>query len=215
VRGIEVLQQAVIDHLRFELDRKLPLLRTAWTLDAATLPDMAKVVAGETADEAITSADEGAATWAVVTIPRLLRGPVPVEIDPAGRFIHLSRYACQIGVWVRHTNWRAAQLLRDRMAAACRACVLEYPTLDSQHRGDSGRRLVLGSYVEQFGTPVRIRAKSVTWAGAALLFEVETEESLADGSTQIPLGAVDTMTTGAAAVGPGQPFPNNDEEAPP
>lgn len=209
--GIEVLRRVIIDHFAFELSRKMPLLRAAWNLDVTTLPDMAKVVAGETADEAITSADDGAATWSVVTLPRLNRTR-PVDLDPAGRFVYLSRYACQVGVWVRDADWNAARVLRDRMTAACRLCLLEYPSLNSRQAGDSGYRLVLNSYSEQFGTPVRINNKSATWAGALLLFEVEAEESLADGSTRPPLGTSDTMATTAAAVGPTQPFP--EEETP-
>lgn len=211
--GVDALRSALIAHLRFELDRKLPLLRIAWSLDLDTLPDMAKVVAGETADEAITSLDDGAATWAVLPAPRLLRGPRPVEIDPAGRFVHQCRYACQIMVWVRHPDWDAVLALRDRLATACRLCLLEYPSLDAAQAGDSGRRLVLGSYTEQFGVPVRIRNKSVVWVGALLLFEVDTEESLTDGSTRTPLGETDTLTTAAAAVGPTQPL-SDEQEAP-
>jgi len=211
MRGIEVLQQAIIDHLVFELPRKIPLLRVAWDLDAATLPEMAKIVAGETADDAITSAVDGATTWAIVTVPRLIRAPRRVEIDPAGQFIYQNRYACQIGVWVNRANWDAARTLRDRMSATCRLCLLEYPTLNSRQAGDSGRRLVVESYTEQFGAPVRIPNKSITWAGAVLLFEVEVEESLADGSTQTPLGTPDTLITTAAAVGPTQPL---EEESP-
>lgn len=211
MRGAEALQQAIIDHLAFELDRKIPLLRSAWNLDSLILPSMAKVVAGETADEAITSLDDGAATWAVVTVPRLLRTR-PVDVDSAGRFIHMGRYSCQIGVWVRHADWNAVRALRDRMAAACRLCLLEYPSLDSRNAGDSGRRLVVGSYSEQFGVPIRIRNKSVAWAGALLLFEAEVEESLADGSTRPPLGESQALVTTAAAVGPTSPL--LDEEAP-
>jgi hypothetical protein len=130
-----------------------------------------------------------------------------MEIDPAGRFVYLNRYSCQISVWVRTVEWTTTQSQRDLMAVACRLCLLEYPTLNSQTPGDSGYRLVMNNLTEQYGTPVRIRNKSITWAGALLLFDVDVEETLADGSTQAPLGQSDALGTTAEAVGPGQPLP--------
>lgn len=207
MRGVDTLRQVIIDHLAFELPRKIPLLRVAWDYDIAQLPDMDKIIAGETVDEALSSADDGAGTWAVVNAPRLARPPRPMEIDPAGRFVYLSRYSCQLSVWVRTAEWTAARSLRDLMTVACRLCLLEYPTLTSRTQGDSGYRLAMNSLTEQYGVPVRIRNKSVTWAGALVLFEVDAEETLADGATQTPLGEVDALGTTAEAVGPTQPMP--------
>lgn len=207
MRGVDVLRQVIIDHLSFELPRKLPLLRIAWSYDTTQLPDMDKIIAGEAVDDALSSADDGASTWAVVDAPRLARPPRPVEIDPAGRFVYLSRYSCRISVWVRASEWTAARSLRDRMTVCCRLCLLEYPTLNAQVPGDSGYRLVMNNLTEQYGDLVRIRNKSITWAGALVLFEVDAEETLTDGATQVPIGEAEELTTTAEAVGPGQPMP--------
>lgn len=201
-----MLRGAIIDHLSFELPRKIPLLRIAWASSAEGLPDMKKIIAGEMVDEAI-GGDADAGSWAVVAVPRIARAPRPVEIDPAGRFVFLTRYACQVSVWARSAEWEAVRIQRDRLAAACRLCLLEYPTLSSRVVGDTGRRLVLSSLTEQYGVPVRVRNKAITWAGALLLFEVDVEETLAAGSTRTPLGSADTLSPAASAVGADQPMP--------
>ena len=203
--SIGVLRQRIIDHLSVELPRKIPLLRVAWAASADELPDMRKIIAGETVDEAI-GGDADAGSWAVVAVPRIARAPRPVEIDPAGRFVFLTRYACQVSVWARSAEWEAVQTQRDGLALACRLCLLEYPTLSSQV-GDTGHRLVLTSLTEQYGGPVRVRNKAITWAGALLLFEVDVEETLAAGSTRTPLGSADTLSPAAGAVGVDQPMP--------
>ena len=206
MRSIDVLRQRIIDHLTFELPRKIPLLRVVWALDATGLPDMSRIIAGETVDEAI-GGDVEAGAWAVTSIPRIARPPRPMEIDPAGRFVFLTRYACQIAVWARSAEWDVTRSQRDRLALACRLCLLEYPSLNSQTSGDTGYRLVLNSFTEQYGVPVRVRNKAITWAGALLLFEVDTEETLGDGSTRTPLGDVESLLPAADAVGADQPMP--------
>lgn len=199
------LRDVVRDALAIEVPRKIPLLRTQWGMTQVELPDLATIVSGAPVENALTSESD---TWATVLNPRLFKTD-QVDIDPNGLPVYMSRYSCRIYVWARAPEWALAIGIRDRLAVACRLALLEWPNLKPGIYGDTGYRLHRNTYTEQFGEPVRLveRGGGRVWAGALLAVDVDTEESLADGSTRAPIGDAHTVTPDAVAVGPDQPLP--------
>lgn len=205
MRGADGVRDKMTDLIRFEVGRKIPLLREAWSLDQAHAPDVDKVVSGEAPDDALTS--EGA-TWVMVINPRLLR-TARVDIDAAGRPVYMTRYSCRVYVWAKGEDWEQTIAARDNTALAVRLCFLEYPNMSATTAGDTGYRMHENTYTEEFGEPHRkTRAGGRLWAGAVLSIDVDCEESLADGSTREPIGDVDQpVDVDTNAVGPLVPLP--------
>jgi hypothetical protein len=204
VRGADAIRDRLVALLRFEVARKVPLLRTAWDLTAATLPEIDQLTSGEAPDRVLDSKGD---TWVCVINPRLLK-TTRVDIK-AGLPVYLTRYSCRIYVWAKSDGWADAIAARDHLAVACRLALLEYPNLTADTAGDTGYRLHENTYTEEFGEPLRMpdpRGNRV-WVGAVLAIDADVQETLEDGSTRPPLGTADTLTVTVDAVGPGQPFP--------
>lgn len=199
------LRDVVRDALAAEVPRKIPLLRTRWGLTAIELPDVGRIVSGEPVENALTGDSD---TWVTVLNPRLFKTD-QVDIDPSGLPVYMSRYSCRIYTWARASEWALAVAIRDRLAVVCRLALLEWPNLRPGTYGDTGYRLHRNTYTEQFGDALRLteRAGGRVWAGAMLAVDIDTEESLADGSTRAPIGDARTVTPDAFAVGPDQPLP--------
>ena len=205
MRGADGVRDKMADLIRFEVGRKIPLLRDVWSLDQSRVPDVDMVVSGEAPDDALTS--EGS-TWVMVINPRLLKTS-RVDIDAAGRPVYMTRYSCRVYVWAKGEDWAETIAARDNVALAVRLCFLEYPNMSATTAGDTGYRMHENTYTEEFGEPHRkSRAGGRLWAGAVLSIDVDCEESLADGSTRTPIGDVEQpVDTTANAVGPLAPLP--------
>lgn len=203
MRGANGVRDAMAELLRYEVARKLPLLREVWSLDATTAPDVDKFLSGEPPDHALTSEGD---VWVSVINPRLVR-TVRVDIKD-GLPVYMTRYSCRVYVWVRAKDWATAIAARDNTAVACRLALLEYPNLSATVHGDTGYRLHENTYTEEFGEPQRYeRTGGRVMAGAVLSIDMDCEETLADGSTRPPIGSVDSVSTDITAAGADTPLP--------
>lgn len=207
MRGADGVRDRIVELLKFEVARKVPLLRVAWDQTATTIPALDEIVSGESTDRALDSRGQ---TWCVVINPRLLNTMRVGIVD--GLPEYLTRYSCRVYVWSKGANWAEAIAQRDNLAVACRLSLLEYPNLDPEARGDTGYRLHENTYTEEFGEPLRLgNAKGGrVWAGAVLAIDVDCQETIADGSTRPPIGEAEEISTTATVVGPGQPLPEGD-----
>jgi hypothetical protein len=188
------------------LPRKIPLLRATWGLDDNSLPMITDITSGESVENALTSKKD---SWILVINPRLLKTD-QVDIDPTGLPVYNARYSCRIMVWAIGVNWDAAIEARDNLAVAVRLCLLEWPNLEYGTYGNTNFRLHRNTYTEEFGVPMRTQGNSAggrVWAGAQLSVDVDREDGLTDGSLRPPIGAANTVTTTAHAVGPTEPMP--------
>lgn len=212
MKGANGVRDKVAELLGLEMPRKVPLLREAWDLDAAALPDVDVITSGETADNALDSRGK---SWVEVINPRLLK-TVRVDIDTAGRPVYRSRYSARIYVWALGDTWESSKLARDNLAVVVRLSLIEYPTL-TLAGGDSGWLLHEDTITEEYGEPQRINRRPGNvgpvrvWAAAVLSYEIDAEETTADGSTRPPLGLNNDTFVTPQGYGPGTPFP---EEGP-
>lgn len=204
MKGANGVRDKLAELLAYETARKLPLLRTVWSLDQAHAPDVDQVVSGETPDNALTSEGD---VWVIVINPRLVRTN-RVDIDDAGRPVYMTRYSCRVYVYAKGGDWDEAVAARDNVAVACRLALLEYPNLSVDEPGDTGYRLHENTYTEEFGEPRRLdRSGGRVWCANVLSIELDCEETLADGSTRPPIGQVDSaLLTDTEVVGPTQPL---------
>lgn len=204
MRGADGVRDKLAALLLSEVRTKIPLLRTAWSAYAVTIPNLDEVVSGESPDMALDSRGD---TWVLVLNPRLLSVRRTDIID--GQPEYMSRYACRVYTWAKGNTWEHAISARDNLAAAVRLALLQYPNLDNKAQGDTGYRLYENTYTEEFGEPLRLtNAKGRrVWAGAVHAIDLDCQETLADGSTRLPIGTADTVTTNATVVGPTQPLP--------
>lgn len=205
MRGSDGVRDQLAELLRYEVTRKIPLLRAVWALDQEDLPDLERVVSGETEDNALTSEGD---TWVIVVNPRFLKTH-RVDIDDAGRPVYMTRYSCRVLVYAKGDDWRTAKAARDNLVVACRLSLLEYPNLSAVVRGDTGYRLHEDTYTEENGEPSRNPGDGGrVWAASILSIDLDCQETLADGSTRPPIGAVDTpVELDTNAVGPSDPLP--------
>lgn len=208
MRGADGVRDKLAGLLHSEMPRKLGLLAEAWQAlvvdPGITIPELDQVVSGEAPDNAIASETD---TAVLVLNPRLQNLKM-VDIEN-GLPVFMSRYSCRIYAWARGETWAEAVSARDNLAVAARLSLLEYPTLDNQVHGDTGYRLLINTYTEEFGEPYRLaNAKGRRAVAAAVLaIDLDCEETLADGSTREPLGVAEQIVTTATLVGPGQPLP--------
>jgi hypothetical protein len=209
VRGADGVRDKIAALLLDEVPTKIGLLRTAWVaIPGVSLPDLDEVSSGELTDNAMLAEYT---TAIMVTNPRLLNLKM-VDIED-GRPVYMTRYACRIYIWARGEDWPEAITFRDNLAVSARLALLEYPTLDNKLHGDTGYRLLVNTYTEEFGEPFRLanaKGRRVL-APAVLAIDLDCEETLADGSTREPLGVSETITTTATLVGPGQPLPEEND----
>lgn len=187
--------------LASEMPRKIPLLREAWNVDAAKLPEVTKVISGDLPEQALS----GGESLVVVINPRLLRSNRTGDFDENGSPEYRSRYSCRVYIWALGNDWDGAIAARDNLAACARLCLFEYPTLTNQG-GDTGYLMYENTYTEDFGVPLR-GAGSRCWAAAILSIDADVEEHVDDGSTVPPLGTAQQIAATTTAVGPLQPFP--------
>jgi hypothetical protein len=210
VKGADGVRDQIVSLLQFEVARKVPLLRTAWDLQAVSMPEIEQLVSGEPPDLVLDSSGN---TWVNVINPRFL-STRRVDIR-RGLPVYLTRYSCRVYVWSKSDSWAEAIASRDHLAVACRLSLLEYPNLSPGARGDTGYRLHENTYTEEFGEPFRVRNPkgNRAWAGAVLAIDADVEETLEDGSTRTPIGdpaLPNTLTITAEAAGPGQPLPGEE-----
>lgn len=190
--------------ITFELPRKIVLLREAWAVDENQLPDLDMVASGEVTDSHLKA---DLSTQVIVVTPKQ-RKQTRVDIDAAGRPVYMTRYACQIFVWVKATMWQNSVDARDITTDAVRRALIEWPNLTPGVRGDSGYRVHEDTLQIEFGTPLRmVNNGGRLWCGSVLNVDIEAEETLADGSTREPIGTVETIQTTTTVRGPDQPFP--------
>jgi hypothetical protein len=185
-----------------DLPRRIPLLREQRLWGAEQLPDVDRVVSGTTDEETVRAS--GKPTWVIVENPRLLRMTATGDFSPQGEAEFHALYACRVIVWHLGKDWGLATAGRDHVAEACRGCLVQYPSL-SVEPGDSGYRLNLPTYTEDYGTPALARDHRA-WAAAILRTDVVVEEYLDDGSTLPPLGTVGSVDQDSYAVGFDQPM---------
>jgi hypothetical protein len=206
MRGADGVRDKLAELFAQELPRKIPLIREARAWGAELLPDVDRIVSGNVEDETIKTAGVKWRTWVVVVNPRLVRMTPTGDFSPTGEPEFHSLYSCRVIVWHLGDDWHLAIAGRDHVAEAARACLVQYPTLSTEP-GDSGYRLNVPTYTEDFGTPARANnSNTKTWAAAILTVEVLVEEHLDDGSTLPALGAVQTVEPESYASGFDQPM---------
>lgn len=204
MRGANGVRDRIAALLEYEVARKVPLLRVAWSMSVAQIPGLDKVSSGEAPDFALTSEGD---TWVNVINPKLLSMTRVGILNGLPQY--MTRYACRVYVWVKGEDWAGAINARDNLAVACRLALLEYPNLTPGTRGDTGYRLHENTYTEDFGEPFRLQQSKGgrVWAGAVLAIDADCQETLVDGSTRAPLGEAEEISTSATAVGPLEPLP--------
>lgn len=211
VRGADGVRDQMAALFAVEMPRKIDLIRQARAWGAEVLPDVDRIVSGNVTEETLSAHGSKWRTWVVVVNPRLVRATPTGDFSPAGEFEFHSLYSCRVLVWHLGEDWDLAIAGRDHVAEAARACLFQYPTL-SVEPGDSGYRVNLPTYSEDYGDPARSGTKNAgkTWAASILTVEVLVEEYLDDGSTLPPLGVMETIGTESYAVGFTQPLPGED-----
>jgi hypothetical protein len=201
MRGANGVRDQMTLLLASEMPRKNPLLREAWNLDAAKLPDVERFVSGDLPEQALS----GKGSLVVVINPRLLKAVRTGDFSPLGAPEYRSRYSCRVYIWALGDDWDGAIAARDNLAACARLCLFEYPTL-AVEGGDTGYLIFENTYTEDFGVPVRASG-SRCWAAAILSIDADVEEFVDAGSTVPALGAAEQITPTTTAVGPTQPLP--------
>lgn len=208
VRGPDGVRNGIAALLGEVLPVKVPLLRAAFGITQDELPDIDVVASGEIPESSLSSLGM---TWVEVINPRLLPGMRRVDIDPSGYPVYRLRYACRIYCWALGLDWDSALKRRDMIAAAVRASLLEFPTLQTAP-GDHPQGYLVheDTYTEEYGAPVRAPNDSGrTWASALCSIDMWSEESMADGAMRPAIGAAETTRIGASIVGPTQPIPDD------
>lgn len=203
--GARGCRDQVATALTYELPRKIMLLRDAWEVDENALPTLDSVTSGEVTD-AHLSAHE---TTQVIVVTPKQRKQYRVDIDAAGRPVYMTRYAVQVFVWVKSSNWQNSLDARDNTTEAVRRALIEWPNLTPGVRGDSGYRVHEDTLQVEFGTPMRmVNNGGRLWCGSVLSLDLDVEETLSAGSTREPIGTVNEIVTTTRVAGPDQPFPN-------
>lgn len=206
MRGANAVRDRIAILLASEMPRKIPLLREAWNLNADRLPDVDHWVSGDIPEETVNGM--AGAAWVVAVNPRLLRMVRTGDLSPAGDPEYHCRYACRVYVWTLGADWDTAIAARDNLTACARLSLAQYPTLTNMG-GDTGYLMHEDTYTEDFGVPVR-SSGSRCWAAAIMSVDVDVEEFIDAGSTVPALGVAETVDASAFAVGPDQPFPEED-----
>lgn len=206
MRGADGVRDQLALLFATELPRKIPLLRTQRGWGAEMLPDVDRIVSGDVADETIRGG--GTPTWVVVVNPRLVRMTPTGDFSELGEAEFHNLYSCRVLVWHLGRDWDLAIAGRDHVAEACRLCLVQYPTLSTEP-GDSGFRLNVPTYTEDFGVPARVQSGKA-WAASILSVDVLVEEHLDDGSTLPALGTVGTVEPDPYAVGFTEPMRNEE-----
>lgn len=201
MRGANGVRDRIALLLSSEMPRKITLLRQAWALDAALLPEVSRFISGDPPENIVKEEE----SLIAVINPRLLRAVRTGDFSDLGAPEYRSRYACRVYVWAKGNDWDGAIAARDNLAVCARLCLFEYPTLTSEG-GDTGYLLYENTYTEDFGVPVRA-AGSRCWAAAILSIDLDAEEFVDDGSTVGALGSAEQIATTTTAVGPTQPLP--------
>lgn len=207
MRGADGVRDQLALLLASEMPRKIPLLRQARGWDGEALPDVDKFVSGDAPDEVISS--NRGKNWVVVVNPRLLRMVQTGDYSPLGEPEYHLLYSCRVFLWANGKDWDGSIAARDHVAEAARLCLVQYPTL-SNDPGDTGYRLNVETYTEEFGVPSRAAMTQRCWAAAMLGVDVVVEEFLDDGSTLPALGTAETITPDSYAVGFTQPMHGED-----
>lgn len=192
--------------LASEMPIKIDLLRQAWELDGAKLPNVDQFVSGDLPDD-VLNAGRGSA-WVVVVNPRLLRTRRTGDISELGEPEYWSTYNCRVYIWAKGKDWDLAQRARDELCISARLSLLQYPTLTNEG-GDTGYRVEEGTYTEDFAAPLRVTGQH-TWAPGMLSVDITAEEYIDAGSTLPALGVAEEIVTDTYAVGPAQPFPEEE-----
>jgi hypothetical protein len=201
MRGADGVRDQLTLLLTSEMPRKIPLLREAWHLGAAELPEVSKFVSGDPPENIIAESE----SLVAVINPRLLNSIRTGDFDENGTPEYHNRYSCRAYVWAKGDDWDASIKARDNLAVCARLCLFEYPTLTNEG-GETGYRLRENTYTEDFGVPVRA-AGTRCWAAAILSIDLDAEEYVDAGSTIAALGSAETITPTTTAVGPNQPLP--------
>lgn len=211
MRGADAVRDRLAALFALEMPRKIPLIRQARDWGAEMLPDVDRIVSADATLQTLAAHGGKWRTWVVVINPRLVRMTATGDFSPAGEPEFHNLYSCRVLVWHLGADWDLAIAGRDHVAEVARACLMQYPTL-SVEPGDTGYRVNLPTYSEDFGEPVRSGAKGgeKTWAASILTVDVVVEEYLDDGSTLPPLGTVGTVDTQSYAVGHTEPLPGED-----
>lgn len=207
MRGADGVRDQLALLLASEMPRKIPLLRQARGWDSQALPDVDRFVSGDAPDEVI-SANRGN-NWVVVVNPRLLRMTQTGDYSPLSEPEYHLLYSCKVFLWANGRDWDGSIAARDHLAETARSCLVQYPTL-STDPGDTGYRLNVETYTEDFGVPSRSPSGQRCWAAAMLGVDVIVEEFLDDGSTLPALGTADTIAPDTYAVGFTQPMNGED-----
>jgi hypothetical protein len=193
--------------LLFEAPRKVRLIRVAKGFTEQELPDFQKINSGEITDSAIT---DKAQFLALVLTPRLYK-TWQVDIDSYGIPVQMNQWSLRINVWAKSKDWDAAKAIRNRLITVIRQALLEWPNMVPGTYGDTGFRLRGDTLNEQLFLPNRIvNAGNLVAAPGIVSVQMDSEESMREGSTRTPIGNPDlpiNFDAEAIGVGQNQPLP--------
>jgi hypothetical protein len=205
MHGPDAVRDKVAELLRWDLPRRIPLLREARQLDQRILPDLdpSRIVSGEKPDQVLTTASR---SWIEIINPRKLR-TTALNLDENGNQVFRSRWALRIYAWALGTMWEEAIAARDALMSAMTSSLLEYPTLNTTEvGGDTGFLVHIDTLTEEPGIPQRIKDSPKIWCPGALYYQMDDESSLTEASTRPPLGVAEEIIMTNTVVGPSTPF---------
>lgn len=180
--GAKAVRDRVANLLRADLPGRIDMMCELWAIERATIagPDM--VTSGEAVDNAL---DHRGRTWIEVVTPRLMPTTETVGMDTAGNMEIRCRYQARIYVWGLADKWEPALDQRDRLMAAGRDSLLDFPTLAiPPATGDTGFLVSRDRMSEESPPPFRIPTTKRVWAGGSLVYEIIEEYTIGQPTTR-------------------------------
>lgn len=180
--GAKAVRDRVAALLRADLPPRIDMMCELWAIERATVAVPGMVTSGEPADNAL---DARGRTWIEVITPRLMPSTQTVGMDAAGNLEIRAKYQARVYVWGIADRWPDAIDQRDRIMAAGRDALLDYPTLAIPPTvGDTGYLVSRDRMSEEFGAPYRLPNNPRVWAGGVLVYEVDEEYAIGDPTTR-------------------------------
>lgn len=155
--GAKAVRDRVAALLAADMPHRITTMCTLWSIDASVFPPPDMVTSGEAADFLL---DARGRVWIEVITPRLMPRTQTVGLSANGNMVYRFRYSAKIYIWAIDDHWQGAIDQRDRLTAAARDSLLDFPTLiPPPGGGDSGYCVFPDTLTEEFGEPFRLGSK--------------------------------------------------------
>jgi hypothetical protein len=183
--SIATYRDLLLERLRSTLPRVLERYRRAYEVDASDAPDPEVYAPGP---PPMTSAEGYPAVYVTpLELVALRRSETPGEFN--------ARYRYEVIVYVRGSDMRHAQVVRDALGASLRAALLEIPRLSPRVT------LSTTTLVERYSAIEAVAGGTLAGVGAEVELHAE-EESL----PPLPLGNADTIEVDVRSVAVPEPI---------